>query len=84
MDGAAVGVEAGVEAGGVLDVVVKAGVKSGVGAGGVKAGTGGVVLFAGMDIPKTAFAFIEFVFPFVASLLCLIIMPPLGPTTRSP
>jgi len=75
---AGTGVKAG--AGGV-EAGVKAGVKSGV-----KAGAGGDELLAGagMDIPKTAFAFIEFVFPFVASLLCLIIMPPLGPTTRSP
>ena len=65
------GVKAGVESG------VKAGVKSG--AGGVKAGDVMWLLLAGMENPKTAFAF-----PFIAILLCRIITPPLGPTIRSP
>jgi hypothetical protein len=62
------------------------GVKAGTGTGAGAGAGGGValfVLFAAIEIPNTAFVFIEFaLFPFVAILFCLIITPPLE--IRSP
>jgi hypothetical protein len=65
----------------VTEAGIKEGIKAGIKAG---AGTGGVaLLFTGLENPKTAFVFIEFVlFPFVTILFGLVIPPPLE--TRSP